>query len=304
MTESFRGMLRALAALLLVMLALYEVQAFPGMTPPAAGELPRRAAVLLPRGDVFQPLLADPKQPLFRASLLLTRASFLNTFIGAVGYGENIGIVRWTTTRPTAGSLQVSLAGGVFAQFDLASPSHGLVNADYLIGLPVTYGRGAVAARARIYHQSSHLGDEFLLREQPERQNLSFEAVELILSLRWGAVRGYGGGEYLVNRDPADLDPAVLHAGLEYRHPRAVLTGRNLGAGRWIAAVDLKSWQSRMEVLAWSVRGGLELSPAQADGPGIRRLSLLLEYYNGASPYGQFYSENISFLGAGAQFNL
>jgi hypothetical protein len=39
------------------------------------------------------------------------------------------------------------------------------------------------SARARLYHQSSHLGDEFLLSEEDiTRQNLSFEALAFLLS--------------------------------------------------------------------------------------------------------------------------
>jgi hypothetical protein len=61
----------------------------------------------------------------------------------------------------------------VFAQFDLDSTSDDLLNADYVVGLPLTFRRAGFSARGRFYHQSSHLGDELLLREENdlEREN-------------------------------------------------------------------------------------------------------------------------------------
>ena len=47
----------------------------------------------------------------------------------------------------------------------------------------------------RLFHQSSHLGDEFLLRTQTQRVNLSYESVDLRFSYEIGDVlRLYGGG--------------------------------------------------------------------------------------------------------------
>ena len=66
-----------------------------------------------------------------------------------------------------AGTLVVNgeLVGNVYAQFDLNRPSYDLINADYLIGLPLTFRFDRFSGRARLYHQSSHLGDEFVLAQ-------------------------------------------------------------------------------------------------------------------------------------------
>ena len=70
----------------------------------------------------------------------------------------------------------------MFAIFDMNSDSHDLVNADYFVGAAGAYAVGPFQALARVFHQSSHLGDEFLLHDRPERVNLSYEAVDLKLS--------------------------------------------------------------------------------------------------------------------------
>jgi hypothetical protein len=86
--------------------------------------------------------------------------------------------------------LQLSVEGALFAQFNLDSASHDLINADYTIGIPATYRHGDNSLRFRIYHQSSHLGDEFLQSiNTPEQINLSYEAIDLIYSREWRGSR-------------------------------------------------------------------------------------------------------------------
>ncbi len=243
-----------------------------------------------PVGDLFWPLLADPKQPQFFVSSRYYNTAGENVSTAAVGYGETFGLYRQAGQHPGDG-LQLSVAGGLFAQFDLSAPSSDLVNADYMIGFPLTYRHGASAWRLRVYHQSSHLGDEFLLRVHPERVNLSFESVELLYSRQLLPWRLYAGGEYLFHHDPPDLKPAGWHAGVEY-HGRAALWRE----GRLVGGADFKSWQEHDWAVDSSVKFGLEFGAAQ---PGRRRLRLMAELYEGHAPHGQFYRQEISYVGAG-----
>lgn len=252
----------------------------------------------LPSGDVFAPLLADPKQPEFLAGVVRLNSNIRRTTVGAAAFGENIGVIRWTLR--TNGAVQVGLAGGVFAQFDLASTSIDLLNADYLIGVPLTYRTGPLSLRLRVYHQSSHLGDEFMLQAAPTRVNLSFESLELIASAEGGAARIYGGGEYIFRHEPSDLASPALHGGVEYRQPHPLFSVQTLGAARLAAGLDLKSWKQHDWSPAVSIRLGLEFQPPTSS----RRWSILLTWYAGASPYGQFYTEEIRYFGAGLHLAL
>lgn len=262
----------------------------------------------LPRGDVFCPLVADPKGARSFASVLRERSdSGTNTVAGniaSVGIGDMFGLGRWNGSRPGDG-VQVSLSAGVFAQFDLGSESYDLLNADYIIGLPITMRSGRVSARVRIYHQSSHLGDEYLLREPParrDRENLSFEAAEGILSVDAGPLRAYGGGEILFHRQPADLEAMVVHGGAELRPAFRVLPLGGLGGFRLVAATDLKAAQEHDWKPSVSARVGLEYDRAGDPNPPGRRWSIFAEYYSGPSPYGQFFREQVRYVGAGLHF--
>src|SRR4029453_4423128 len=115
-----------------------------------------------PQDQIFCPLIADPKQPRSFASLLrgtfpsVERPSGKGTTIASVGLGDYFGLVRWG--GPSAGEgLQLDVVGAIFAQFDLDSPSNDLINADYIIGVPLTFRRSGFSILARVYHQSSHL---------------------------------------------------------------------------------------------------------------------------------------------------
>jgi hypothetical protein len=254
--------------------------------------------VWLPQGRIFCALAADPKEE--RSFVTYLRGDFATiadpepgteTNIGAVGLGDSFAIFRVAGAESGYG-VQLDLAGAVFSQFNLNAPSFDLINADYLVGLPLTVRVGRFSARLRLYHQSSHLGDEFILNRQPERINLSFESIELILSQEAGPLRLYGGGETFFRREPADLAMRLVHTGAEIRP--VVLSGVRL-----LAAVDLKVVEDASWSRAWSVRAGVELARIPRPGQATRVLSLIGEFHDGAAPYGQFYREDIRYIGVG-----
>ncbi|HSA55490.1 MAG TPA: DUF1207 domain-containing protein [Gemmatimonadaceae bacterium] len=266
--------------------------------------------VPLPRGDVFCPLLADPKAAQSFVSYLREGSDAgtpdTSIQIASVGLGDSFGLGRWGGSRPGDGS-QLSLMGAIFAQFDLGTASYDLLNSDYVIGLANTVRRGWFSTRLRLYHQSSHLGDELLLREGGaalERENLSFESLELLLSADGGLLRLYGGGEYLFRRAPDDLERYVARGGAELRPAGRVLSLGGLGGFRFVAATDLKASQEQDWDPSVSARAGFEYDRAGPGDTQARRWRLLFEYYRGPSPYGQFFRENVEHIGVGLHFGL
>ena len=259
--------------------------------------------VALPHGDVFCPLIADPKVTRSFVAYQRGNEADLATDIAAVGIADQFPFFRTGAVTPGNG-LQLGLAGAVFAQFDLGTASYDLLNADYLIGLPLTFRAGPISARARIYHQSSHLGDELLARDTAiKRENLSFESAELLLSVDLSALRIYGGGEDFVRRDPGDLPRRLAHVGLELR-PRANVDFGPLAVGRLVAAVDAKIVDDTTNRTAVNARGGFEFGrPHDAVAPS-RRWSILAQYYDGPSPYGQFRRDHVRLTGIGIDFTL
>src|SRR5947199_10620969 len=72
----------------------------------------------LPRGDVFCPLIADPKATRSFASYQRGRESELATDIAAVGVADQFPFFR-AGSNGAGNGVQLGLAGAVFAQFDL-----------------------------------------------------------------------------------------------------------------------------------------------------------------------------------------
>ncbi|MBA3007108.1 MAG: DUF1207 domain-containing protein [Desulfocapsa sp.] len=249
------------------------------------------AGKVFPTGDLFRSFIADPKQSRFFVSLDNFRSLGEDYTLAAVGFGETFGLYRFFGTREGDG-LQLSILAGLFAQFNMDNDSSDLINADYTIGIPATYRYGDNSLRLRLYHQSSHLGDEFLLgANPPDRINLSYEATELIYSYEWREFRVYGGGEYIIHKEPSDLKPLSAHWGIEYRGSTPLVWN-----GRPIAGVDIKNLEEHEWTNDTSVKVGLEFGNPN---PGQRRLILMAEWYKGFDPYGQFYNNKVEYYGLG-----
>jgi hypothetical protein len=271
--------------------AAVEVRAAETVPSGAGGGAPGAAGKgeAFPTGDVFRPLVADPKQAQFFVGLNRFTSSGARYTMASVGFGETFGLYRFSG-GPEGQGLQVSVQGAIFAQFNLDTPSYDLVNADYVIGFPVTFRRGNGSLRFRVYHQSSHLGDELLLgANPPDRVNLSFEATEIIYAHEWRRWRLYAGGEYLLHNEPADLEPLSAHWGLEFCGTKTLVW-----RGRPIAGVDMKSLEEHDWAVDTSVKAGLEFGPPD---PGQRRLRLMAEWYRGFDPRGQFYVNEVEYYG-------
>lgn len=254
----------------------------------------------LPQGKLFCPLAADPKASRSFASYLrgdfssLADPSPTGTNLASVGLGDSFALLRLPGLRPGNG-IQVDIEGAVFSQFNLDRESLDLVNADYLVGLPITMRVDGFTTRLRVYHQSSHLGDEFLLGSTFEdRVNLSFESAEVIVSQEIGRFRLYGGGEAFFRREPAELVDRIVHAGAEIR---PVVFGN----GRVFGAVDVKAAPDQGWDRAVSAKAGIEIARVPTPGHPAEVITISFEYYDGLAPYGQFYLESIRFWGVSLQ---
>ena len=274
------------------------VQAPPPAPPMPTTEPPRVLAEwqagLLPGGVLFKPLVADPRWPHFAAAWQHYLDDRQLTDVAAVNFGETFAFYR---DRVGRGWWELGLHAGVFSVFDIDSRSFDLVNADYLVGIPLTYRYEDFTALFRVFHQSSHLGDEFLLRTRTNRINLSYESIDLKLSYEVGDVlRLYGGGGYLFNQDPSNLDPLSVQYGVELTSPWPPPEAR----WRPIAAVDVQQREENNWNADLSVRAGLQIEGVLA----TRKLQILLEYFRGHSPNGQFYKDKVEYFGLGTHFHF
>jgi hypothetical protein len=253
----------------------------------------------LPTGHLFKPLLADPRWARFSAAYRNYQSSnFDGRDIGSVSFGETIPFYR-SNFGSSSAQWEAGLQAGVFSDFNLNASSSDLVNTDFVAAIYSGMRAGQFSAFGRLYHQSSHLGDEFLLRQLDtkfERINLSYEGADLRLSyeLPYG-IRLYGGGGGLFHREPSELKIWSVQYGLEFRSPWRM----DFAKMRPIVAADVKNHEENNWNYDVSARAGVEFDNLNVLG---RKLQILGEYYNGFSPSGQFYRERVEYFGLGAHY--
>ncbi len=254
------------------------------------------ASQWFPQGRLFEPLHADPRWPHFAASARSYQTGGEGNVDTAFAgdFGETLALYRH---RAPFGTWDIGVQAGVFSLFDIGAASKHLLNADYLVGLITSYRAGDWSLFVRYLHESSHLGDEFLLNGPVTRTNVSYEMVDAKVS--WDVFDGlrlYGGLGTLVRRDPSDLSPLRTQYGIEVESPSPWRYGL-----RPVAYADVQTHcYSRDQQNQWitnlSVRAGVQFEHVRVLD---RRVQLLAEYYTGRSPNGQFFLQRVETVGLG-----
>jgi len=272
-----------------------------GDAPPEKTEqVASQETILFPEGPLFYAPLASPKEPRTHVTWLRLNLPGDSFNIGSVGFGDSFGLVRWPGWGE-ADTWQFGISGAVLAQFNLDSDSMDLINADYIIGLPLSYQNGPWSARARVFHQSSHLGDEFLLLPQrPEltqtRVNLSFETIELLGGWEWKGIRLSAGPSYIFHTD-TPLKRFSVQGGIDYLSTTPVYRPTM----RLFASVMCHAWEETDWNPDVSAKAGINIRSPYTEK---RAIQVFGEYYHGNLPFGQFYKLLANYYGAGINISF
>lgn len=103
--------------------------------------------------------------------------------------------------------LELGMAFSIFSQFSIVDVGEaymgGLQNADYRVSAILVYQRSSnTHLRVSLFHQSSHLGDDYIIRNsitRPTLRTLNFEQLDVTYSLRARGKRTYFGTGYNVS---------------------------------------------------------------------------------------------------------
>ncbi len=259
-------------------------------------QLPCISGIWFPQLTVlYQPMVADPRQVMYSVAY---RAG--DKIVGkkaiCIALGDNFPIYRWTNVLPWCGDLQIGVEAGIWAPFNFDDVPHKdgtyceLFNTDYLLGIPLDYAVDRWAFRLRVYHISSHLGDEFLVNH-PEylalRVNPSFEALEFLTSCQVTKnFRVYGGPGFILHSDKSfRMDRYYVEYGAEWRGLSSRFCYHRL-YGTFFLALDVQNWQVRDWDFDWTIKGGYEISKLAGVG---RKIRIFAAYHDGFSYEGQFF---------------
>ena len=249
----------------------------------------------LPQSAILYPTeLANPLQVAFSGGIRF-RDKVAGQVCTPVSFGAQFPLYRWSNTRvfKRKGDVQVDVEGSVFAIFNQTEISSPLINADYYVGIPVSFACKRFAHRLRIYHISSHLGDEYMNREHhKKRLNKSFEAIDYSLSYNLTKqIRCYVGPGVIFHSDSEmRLKPLYINYGMEVK----------VGKHEWkqvygvpYLAMHFSNYQDH----DWNIDANFAIGyeVGKANGLG-RKARLALEYHNGFCSAGQFSRHRSDYL--------
>ena len=249
---------------------------------------------------LFQPMLANPRQVIYSFGYR-GQDKFAGRSAIAFSLGDDFPIFRWLDVFRWRGSLQVGIEAGIWSVFDL-NPSPNIAggtaqfNTDYYLGIPVVYAVNKWAWRFRVYHISSHLGDEFLVNHPGfARVNPSFETFDVFFSYQaLENLRFYGGAGLILHSDHTfKMKYYYIEYGGEARFWGTKIYYHKL-FGTFFTAVYFRNWQLNGMKFDGTYQLGYEWSKLQGVG---RKIRIFSEYHNGRSSDGQFMKRHDNYWG-------
>jgi len=247
---------------------------------------------------LFKPFIADPREITFSLGWRFHDRLFGDDIVD-VSYGDALPIYEWCDVWRWHGKLRIEVEGALWAVFAPHEESAPLINADYYVGIPVTYAFDNWSFRWRIYHISSHIGDEFLLDHIDdgfERFNPSAEYTDFFVSNQFtDDIRLYGGAGLIIHQDPSfHCGPLYAEAGMEIKlHALEGLSRKNNLYGIPFFAMHFRY----NRVFKHHVDATYALGYEWGKIVGLcRKVRVFFEYHDGYSLEGQFCKFPTSYL--------
>lgn len=248
--------------------------------------------VWLPQSTVLFPTqIANPRQPCFSCGGRI-HDKVGGPFASAIVIGDQFPIYRWANFK--GGDLQLELEGAAFAVFNLRDQNFPMINADYYVGVPLSFAKEHRAYRLRLYHISSHVGDEYLVDHRHfNRKNKSFEAFDISGDYQFNQhLRLYGIlGSVFLSDSEMKMKPLYVEYGFEVRGPRSDFTQL---FGQPFLAVHMQNWEDVNFAQDMTYALGYEWGKIHGIG---RKVRAFLEYHQGFSTEGQFSRRRTKYIG-------
>lgn len=261
---------------------------------PSAGAAQGR---LFPQVPSFELPLASPRVHGIVGRLLSARrgdSQFGREPEAEVALGENFPVFALRR-----GPRPVSLGFGtqVYGRFSLGDRKSALISNDWVVGLNTTAALGAWTLTGEIYHESSHLGDEYGDRFDASRLDWTREVAGAWVSYGPGAVRVTANLSYVLI-DELDLKRPGAALGVDYE-------GRSVGSffgGRIRPTAGI--FFEGAAATSWRISSSARLGITIASEPGGRELGIGLIAHDGLSTQRQFFRRESRYIGAELRFDL
>ena len=211
-----------------------------------------------------------------------------------VAVGENFPVLALRR-----GDRPVTLGFGtqVYGRFSLGDRKSALISNDWVVGLNTTAALGAWTLTGEIYHESSHLGDEYSNRFGATRLDWTREVAAAWLSYGTGPVRITGNLSYVLI-DELDLDRPGAALAADYEGcPFGHFLG---GPVRPVAGIFFQGEAAT----DWRISTSAKLGIALSRSGGRREIGLALIAHDGLSTQRQFFRRESRYIGGELRFDL
>lgn len=211
-----------------------------------------------------------------------------------VALGENFPVIALRR-----GPHPISLGFGtqVYGRFSLGDRKSALISNDWVVGLNTSASLGAWTLTGEIYHESSHLGDEYGDRFGASRLDWTREVASAWVSYATGRVRVSGNLSYALI-DELDLDRSGAALAVDYQgRPIGTVLGGSLRAvgGVYFDGAAATSWR---------ISGSAKVGVALASSANGREIGIALIAHDGLSTQRQFFRRESRYIGAELRFDL
>lgn len=210
-----------------------------------------------------------------------------------VALGEDFPIVA---LRGGPNPISLGIGSQVYARFSLDDSKTSLISHDWVAGINATAALGRWDLTLQLYHESSHLGDEYGDRFATSRLDWSREVLT-----GWA---GYSAGfwHFAGNLSYAILDElglpragAAAAVDFERRPPGGLAPGRlHPTAGIFFGADAATAWR-----VSTSLRAGVALRAGRS-----REIGVAVIAHDGLSTQRQFYRRDSRYIGLELRFDL
>ncbi|WP_051054013.1 DUF1207 domain-containing protein [Fibrella aestuarina] len=168
-----------------------------------------------------------------------------------------------------------------------------IINTDYRLSFWYNLRRGRNSYRIRLYHISSHLGDDYVIRYQLNYYTpnaVNYELLDFTASRDFPIGLRVYGNVGVCTRNTRERDRFNAQVGAYYRQPGSMRQ-------RLVAGIDAKFWQQT------DFKPGIHAGVGYELGRSSQNLTAMLDMYYGYRPYGQYEYQTVSWVGLGLYFN-
>jgi len=252
---------------------------------------------LFPRVPSFELPQASPRVHGLVGRLLAARrgeSDFGREAEAEVALGENFPVLALRR-----GLRPVTLGFGtqVYGRFSLGDRKSALISNDWVVGLNTTAALGAWTLTGEIYHESSHLGDEYGDRFGASRLDWTREVAAAWVTYGTGPLRVTGNLSYVLI-DELHLDRPGGALAADFRGgPLGTFLG---GQARPVAGIFFEG----AAATSWRISTSAKLGIVVVAAGGGRDVGIALIAHDGLSTQRQFFRRDSRYVGAELRFDL